>query len=117
MGQYPLNTLQEAQEFLRGWLKKIPALADPASECKDDFAEIARRVASVDRAIREATLDLTRSDEWREQLKLYTAALRETRAKLDGFETTLRIRRGQIGQNRARVNALTAWASLTREIG
>jgi uncharacterized coiled-coil DUF342 family protein len=117
MGEYPLDTLREAQEWLRNWLRKIQTLADPASECKDDFVEIAKRVAAVDRAIREATLDLTRSDEWRQEISLYTAALREVRVKLDSFETTLRIRRAQLGQNRARLNAVNAWASLAREIG
>jgi uncharacterized protein YukE len=117
MGEYPMDTLREAHEWLRGWLRKIQTLADPASECGDDLAEIAKRVAAVDSAIRDATLDLTRSDEWRQGISLYSAALREVRTKLDGFETTLRIRRAQIGQNRARLTAVNAWASLTREIG
>lgn len=116
MGEYPMDTLRESAEWLRAWLAKIPMLADPASECRNDFIEISRRVAAVDDAIREATIDLTRGDEWRRQLALYTSALREVRAKLDGFETTLRIRRAQIGHNRARLNAVNAWASLTREL-
>lgn len=117
MGEYPMDTLRESQEWLRGWLRKVSKLADPAAECKEDFIEIAGRVAAVDRAIREATIDLTRSDEWRQQLSLYTAALREVRVKLDGFETTLRIRRAHLGQNHARLNAVNAWATLTRELG
>jgi hypothetical protein len=116
MGEYPIDTLRDSQEWLRTWLRRVSRLANPASECNNDFIEISQRVAAVDRAIREATLDLTRTEEWRQQLLLYTSALREVRVKLDGFETTLRIRRAQLGQNRARLNAVNAWASLTREL-
>jgi hypothetical protein len=116
MNEYPMDTLRDSQEWLRAWLRKVSRLADPASECNNHFLEISQRVAAVDRAIREATLDLTCTEEWRQQLLLYTSALREVRAKLDGFETTLRIRRAQLAQNRARLNAVSAWASLTREL-
>jgi len=88
----------------------------PASECKDDFVEIAKRVAAVERAMREATIDLTRREEWREHLTLYTTALREVRAKLNGFDTTLRIRRAQLRENRLRLNAVKAWATLAPEL-
>jgi hypothetical protein len=113
----PLAVIREARRSLEEWLDAIGKSPDPAAECKDKLPEVAATVAGVARALREAPPELAASETWRKELAAYGEALRAVRAKLASFEVTLRIRRVHIGHSRAHLNALSAWAALTREIG
>jgi len=113
----PVETVRQARMEFRAWLEAVENSANPAKQRPQALQRISQLLQEVDGAMRSATLAVTTSPEWREEVVAYRETLRDLRAKLGSFDIILRIRKNQLMGARARASAASAWANLARHIG
>lgn len=113
----PVETLRQARREFHAWLEAVENSPNPARQRPQALQRISQLLQEVDGAMRSATLELTTSSEWREEVAAYRETLRDLRTKLASFDIILRIRKNQLTGARARASAASAWANLARHIG
>ena len=113
----PVETVRQARQEFHAWLKAVESSPNPARQRPQALQRISQLLHEVDGAMRSATLAVTASSEWREEVVAYRETLRDLRAKLGSFDIILRIRKNQLTGARARASAASAWANLARHIG
>jgi hypothetical protein len=117
MSAAPVESLRNTCQFVQDWLAETARSPDPASQAPSAMNAISRQLKQAELALQEASPDVTQSDEWRQLVAEYVAALKELRARLGNFEITLRIRTAHMAQKRTRLDAIHSWADLAKHIG
>jgi hypothetical protein len=117
MGREPLTVIREVRASLNMWLEAARKLADPSSQPPGAAQKLAEQIQLVNAALHDAPTATSGSEDWKQEIALYTETLRELRARLNNFEITLRIRHKHMRDASASLGIARSRSDLAKHIG